>query len=167
MIDVLNSEKSSSVASEDFNKIKSELTKSNKDSLDKIKQVEDNMTRKINADVKEVDSKIQKIKDDLASKMTAVERKVDGNPKGVDITEINKLIKSSKDDITTVIDNKVKKSQEDVKKSVVPDLQTKITKQEEIVAKLQRNIDNIETSNKQSKIHLLKLNSIFKRFLFR
>ena len=83
----------------------------------------------------------------------AVDRKVDSNSKGVDITEVNKLIKTSKDDITVVIDNKVKKCQEDIKKSCVSDLQTKITKQEDIVTKLQKNVDALETSNKLSKIY--------------
>ena len=153
MIDVLNCDKTNSVANDDFNKIKSDLTRTSKENLDKIKQVEDTITKKINADVKEVDSKIQKLKDDLASKMMAVDRKVDSNSKGVDITEVNKLIKTSKDDITVVIDNKVKKCQEDIKKSCVSDLQTKITKQEDIVTKLQKNVDALETSNKLSKIY--------------
>ena len=70
---------------------------------------------------------------------------------------MNKLIKTSKDEMTNVIDNKVKKSEEDVKKSVVTEVQTKITKQEENISKLQRNIDTIETSNKQSKRNMINL----------
>ena len=49
---------------------------------------------RINADVKEIDSKIQKIKDDMATKLNTVDKKVDGNPKGLDVTEVNKLIKT-------------------------------------------------------------------------
>ena len=151
MIDVLKSDKTGSVGSEDFNKMKTDLTRANKESLDKIKQSEDTITRKINADMKEIDSKIQKIKDDLATKLNSVDKKVDGNPKGLDVAEVNKLIKTSKDEMGNVIDNKVKKCEEDVKKSVVAEVQTKITKQEETISKLQRNIDTLETSNKQSK----------------
>ena len=161
MIDVLKSDKTGSVGSEDFNKMKTDLTRANRESLDKIKQAEDTITRKINADVKEIDSKIQKIKDDMATKLNTVDKKVDGNPKGLDVTEVNKLIKTSKDEMTNVIDNKVKKCEEDVKKSVVTEVQTKITKQEETISKLQRNIDTLETSNKQSKKKIDKLTIIF------
>merc|ERR1712110_1177054 len=47
MIDVLKSDKTGSVGSEDLNKMKTDLTKANKESLDKIKQAEDTITRKI------------------------------------------------------------------------------------------------------------------------
>ena len=113
-----------------------------------FRQFEDTITKKINNDVKEVDTKIQKIKDDIATKMSALEKKVDGSPKGVDITEVNRLIKTSKDDINVVVDNKVKKCEEDVKKSFVSDLQSKLSKQEENISKLQRNVDTLQASNR-------------------
>ena len=166
MIDVLNSEKKSSVATDDFNKIKSDLTKHSKENFDKIKQFEDTITKKINNDVKEVDTKIQKIKDDIATKMSALEKKVDGSPKGVDITEVNRLIKTSKDDITIVVDNKVKKCEEDVKKSFVSDLQGKLSKQEENITKLQRNVDTLQASSRQSNSYLsLNRHSIIRLYL--
>jgi len=91
MVDVLNAEKGSSTSSEDILKMKGDITKVNSDIKDKTKAIEDSLTKKMNSDMKDIDLKIQKSIDD-----------------------VDRKIKTLKDDITTSMDIKVKASKDEV-----------------------------------------------------
>ena len=160
MIDVLNADKTENVSTDEITRLKHEITKQSKETADKCKAVEDSVTKKINNDIKDFDTKIQKVKDEMNLKMTAIEKKVDSNSKGLVETDVIRLIKASKDDLTSSIDTKVKKSKDELQMSLdklqtdvkkITDLQTKITKQEDNLSKLQRTVDSLDSSSKQSK----------------
>merc|ERR1711915_621051 len=75
MIDVLNGEKASSVNVDEITSLQNTISKSSKEQLEKIKFVEDTLTKKINGDIKDTESKIQKIKDELQTKLSNAEKK--------------------------------------------------------------------------------------------
>merc|ERR1712029_1247109 len=159
MIDALNTEKEGNVNVEEITKINAEIKKISKEGVDKNKQIEDNLTKKINADIKDIYSKVQKIKDDLVSKCSGIEKKFDSSSKGITETEVNRLIKLSKDDVAASVE-KVKKGKDEVQASVdklkddvkkINEMQIKQIKQDDIIAKLQKTVDSLDSSNKLNK----------------
>ena len=160
MIDVLNADKTDSVSTDEMTRLKHEVTKSSKETADKCKGVEDTVMKKINTDIKDFDSKIQKVKDEMNLKVIAIEKKVDTTSKGLVESDVNRLIKASKEDVTSSIDTKVKKCKDEIQTSFdklqtdakkISDLQTKITKQEDILSKIQKTVDSLDSSSKLSK----------------
>ena len=98
-------------------RLKHEVTKSSKETADKCKGVEDTVMKKINTDIKDFDSKIQKVKDEMNLKVIAIEKKVDTTSKGLVESDVNRLIKASKEDVTSSIDTKVKKCKDEIQTS--------------------------------------------------
>ena len=103
MVEVLNDEKSSSVKAHDVSEIKNDITK-----------LSSQMTKKINADVKDIDVKINKIQDELEMKITSFDKKMDGSVKGIDSSEVTKKIQKSKDEVVNHCDNKILKCKEEL-----------------------------------------------------
>jgi len=107
MIDVLNNEKGSAANSEDVSKVKAELTKVSTEIKEKSKSLEDSLTKKINGDIKDLDTKVK-----------SLEKKIDSNSKGIDAIEVDKKIKTAKDDINLSIDGKIKTAKDEVTSKV-------------------------------------------------
>merc|ERR1712147_497651 len=93
-------------------------------------------------------------------KVTAIEKKVDNNSKGLVESDVNRLIKASKDDLTSSIDTKVKRSKDELQTSLdklqtdvkkITDLQTKMTKHEDNLSKIQKTVDSLDSSTKLNK----------------
>jgi len=121
MIDVLNTEKGSAANSDDVTKMKADLTKVSTEIKEKNKILEDSLNKKINTDIKDVETKIQKTKDDILSKVTtcstevkALEKKLEGNSKGIDSAEVDKKIKTAKDEVNSSVDVKIKTAKEEI-----------------------------------------------------
>ena len=101
---------------------------------------------------------ILSIFNEIVTKCSGIEEKVDGSSKGVSETEVNRLIKVAKDEVTASVE-KVKKSKDEVQVSIdklkddvkkINDLQTKQNKQDDTIAKLQKTVDSLDSSNKLS-----------------
>jgi len=56
----------------------------------------------VNADIKDIDTKVK-----------SLEKKIDSNSKGIDAIEVDKKIKTAKDDINTSIDGKIKTTKDE------------------------------------------------------
>ena len=110
-----------------------------------------------------MESKVKAAKDDLNTKISGctteiktLEKKMETNTKGIDSGEVDKRVKSAKDELSTKIatdnkalEKKLETTNSDLKK--LSDIGTKMTKQEESLAKLKTTVDGLETSNKSSK----------------
>merc|ERR1712013_952234 len=70
---------------------------------EKSKSLEDSLTKKINGDIKDLDTKVK-----------SLEKKIDSNSKGMDAIEVDKKIKTAKDDINLSIDGKIKAAKDEV-----------------------------------------------------
>ena len=95
-IDVLNNDKGSAAISEDVSKVKADLTKVATDTKGRNKSLENNLSEKMNAEIKDIDTKVK-----------SFEKRIDS--KGIDAIEVDKRIKPAKDDFNTSIDGKLKK----------------------------------------------------------
>ena len=95
-IDVLNNDKGSAAISEDVSKVKADLTKVVTDTKGRNKSLENNLSEKMNVEIKDIDTKVK-----------SFEKRIDS--KGIDVIEVDKKIKPAKDDINTSIDGKLKK----------------------------------------------------------
>ena len=115
-----------------------------------------------------IETKMKATKDELTTKVTncstevkSLEKKIEANTKGIDSVEVDKRVKNVKEELTTKMTNENKALEKkfetataDVKK--VGELSTKVTKQEENIAKLKTTVESLETSNKSSSASGLK-----------
>jgi len=163
MIDVLNTEKGSSANSDDVTKIKTDLSKVSTEIKDKNKALEDTLTKKINSDMKDIDTKIQKTKDDVLSKVTtcslevkALEKKLDGNSKGIDSAEVDKKIKTAKDDLNSSVDVKIKTTKEELLTNVTTTSNEVKALEKKVDANNQPKGNTVEPKDIDNKIKLAK-----------
>ena len=121
----------------------------------KVKSAKDEMNTSIEA-------KIKATKDELSTKLTScstevknMEKRIEANSKGIDSGEVDKRVKSAKEELSAKIaaDNKALEKRLDATAAdikTVSDLGGKVSKQEEKLAKLKSTVDGLEASTKSS-----------------
>jgi chromosome segregation ATPase len=135
MVEVLNNQFGSSSNSDDLTQVKSDLVKISteiKDSIAaKCKVVEDSLKKKIAADIAETDTKVTKTKDELNSKLTvcatdvkALEKRIEANTKGIDSGEVDKRVKSAKDELNMTVDTKLKAAKDELNSKQAADMKS-------------------------------------------
>merc|ERR1711971_229819 len=126
MVEVLNSSQNGSTAnSDDLSLVKSDLVKVSseiKESVtSKCKAVEESLKKKLATDISDTETKMSKLKDELSSKVAAcatdvksLEKRIEANTKGIDSGQVDKRIKSAKDDMTSSIEAKNKSTKDEL-----------------------------------------------------
>ena len=121
----------------------------------KVKSAKDEMNTSLEA-------KIKAAKDELSTKLTScstdvknMEKRIEANSKGIDSGEVDKRVKSAKEELSAKIaadskafEKRLDGTAADIKK--VGDLGGKVSKQEEKLAKLSKQVDGLEASTKSS-----------------
>merc|ERR1719239_804949 len=121
----------------------------------KVKSAKDEMNTSLEA-------KIKAAKDELSTKLTScstdvknMEKRIEANSKGIDSGEVDKRVKSAKEELSAKIaadskafEKRLDGTAADIQK--VGDLGGKVSKQEEKLAKLSKQVDGLEASTKSS-----------------